>query len=429
MPEQYHAIYAIVVFLLTYAFIVAEKIHRAVVALAGAILVLFAGVISFDQAILHIDWNTIGLLIGMMIIVGITRRSGVFEYLAIWAAKKAHGEPMRIMVALACITAVASALLDNVTTVLLIVPVTFSITKELKVNPIPFLITEIMASNIGGTATLIGDPPNIMISGPAGLDFMSFIYNLTPIAIVVFVVTIFLLRIIFRNDINTTEELKNRIMQFDETKELKDIALMKKSLAVLAITIIGFGLHGTLGIENSVIALAGATLLLLITREEPEEVLLTVEWPTIFFFTGLFILVGSLVENGIIAQIAEKAIEVTEGDLLATGMLILWLSAIASAFVDNIPFVATMIPMINAMGPEGMNVIANLDPLWWSLALGACLGGNGTIIGAAANVIVAGLADKNGYKITFVGYMKIAFPLMIISIMISTVYLYFFYLT
>ncbi|MBO8137963.1 MAG: ArsB/NhaD family transporter [Desulfotomaculum sp.] len=427
MPEQYHALYAIVIFLVTYALIMSEKIHRSVVALMGAILVLFAGVIHFEEAIHHIDWNTIGLLVGMMIIVGITRRSGVFEYVAIWAAKRAKGEPIRILVSLAVITAVGSAFLDNVTTVLLVVPVTFSITKELDVNPVPFLITEIMASNIGGTATLIGDPPNIMISGPAGLTFMDFIYSLTPVVIIIFAITILILRRIFR--INTTEELKQKIMQFDEKQELKDVALMKKSLFVLALTIIGFMLHGTLHIENSIIALAGATLLLLITREEPEEVLLTVEWPTIFFFAGLFAVVGSLEVNGVIAAIAEKAIEVTGGDLLKTGLLVLWLAAMASSFVDNIPFVATMIPMIKEMGPEGLKVFTNLDPIWWSLALGACLGGNGTIIGAAANVIVAGLAEKNGHKITFMGYMKIAFPLMLLSIIICTVYLYLFYWT
>lgn len=429
MPEQYIATFAVIVFLITYALIMSEKIHRAVVALMGGLVVLIFGAITFDEAIAKIDWNTIGLLIGMMIIVGITRKSGVFEYMAIWAAKKAKGEPMSILLAMATITALASAFLDNVTTVLLIVPVTFSITKELKVNPIPFLITEIMASNIGGTATLIGDPPNIMISGPAGLSFMDFIYNLTPVIIVIFIVTVLLLRLIFRKDLHTNEELKKRVMEFDELQQLKDIPLMKKSLAVLAITIFGFVLHGTLGIENSIIALAGATLLLLITREEPEEVLLTVEWPTIFFFVGLFIIVGSLEVNGVISKIAEMAIEVTGGDLLSTSLLIVWLSAIASAFVDNIPFVATMIPMINEMGPAGMNVISNLDPIWWSLSLGACLGGNGTLIGAAANVIVSGLADKNGYKISFLGYMKIAFPLMILSIAISTVYLYVFYLS
>uniref|UniRef100_UPI00195E1660 SLC13 family permease n=1 Tax=Desulforadius tongensis TaxID=1216062 RepID=UPI00195E1660 len=425
MPEQYQALYAIIVFLLTYALIMAEKIHRAVVALMGAMLVLFAGVIHFEEAIHHIDWNTIGLLVGMMIIVGITRRSGVFEYVAIWSAKKAKGEPMRILITLAAITAAGSALLDNVTTVLLIVPVTFSITRELNVNPIPFLIAEIMASNIGGTATLIGDPPNIMISGPAGLTFMDFIYNLTPVVIVIFIVTILIMRVIFR--ISATEEMKEKIMQFDEKQELKDIALMKKSLFVLAVTIVGFGLHGVLHVENSVIALAGATLLLLITGEEPEEVLLTVEWPTIFFFVGLFTLVGSLEVNGVIAAIAEKSIEVTGGDLMKTGFLVLWLSAMASAFVDNIPFVATMIPMITEMGPAGMNVFTNLDPIWWSLALGACLGGNGTLIGAAANVIVAGLADKNGNKITFLGYMKVGFPLMLLSVVMSTVYLYIFH--
>ncbi|MEG6616857.1 ArsB/NhaD family transporter [Peptococcaceae bacterium 1198_IL3148] len=429
MPEQYYATFAIVVFLIVYALIMSEKIHRTIVALAGAILVVIVGAIDYEQAIHHIDWNTIGLLIGMMIIVGITKKSGVFEFLAIWSAKKAKGEPMAILVALCTITAFASAFLDNVTTVLLIVPVTFSITRELKISPMPFLISEILAANIGGTATLIGDPPNIMISGPAGLSFMDFIINLAPVVIVIYIATILILRVIYRKDLHAKEELKQRIMQFDAAKELKDRVLMKKALLVLALTVVGFMLHNVLHIENSVIALAGATLLLLISREEPEEALLAVEWPSIFFFVGLFILVGSLQENGVIAKIAEYAIEVTGGDLLKTGMLILWLSAIASAFVDNIPFVATMIPMIIEMGPQGMNVIGDLNPLWWSLALGACLGGNGTLIGASANVIVSGMAAKEGHPMSFLGYMKIAFPLMIMSIVISTIYLYLFYLS
>ncbi len=425
MPHEYHFIFATVVFLITYAFIVLEKWHRAVVALTGAVIILLSKVLTQDLAIGFIDFNTIGLLIGMMVIVGVTRETGIFEFMAIWAAKKSKGEPIRIMVYLAVITAVASAFLDNVTTVLLIVPVTFSITRELKLSPIPFLITEIMASNIGGTATLIGDPPNIMIGSATGLTFMDFIINLTPIIIVIFVITIPILQMIFRKQMQIPDELKKNIMKFNEYDQLKDKKLMKQSLFVLALTIVGFASHGALELHTATIALTGAALLLLISKREPEQVFHAVEWPTIFFFAGLFIIVGSLEHVGVIEAVARKALEITGGAMLQTGLLVLWLSAIASAFVDNIPFTATMIPLIKDMGTLGG--ITNLDPLWWSLSLGACLGGNGTIIGAAANVIVSGLAEGQGYKITFINYMKIAFPLMILSIIISMVYLMIFY--
>ncbi len=425
MPQEYHFLFATFVFLLTYAFIVAEKWHRAVVAMSGAVIILLSKVLTQDVAIGFIDFNTIGLLIGMMIIVGVTRETGVFEYMAILAAKKAKGEPVRIMVFLAIITAIASALLDNVTTVLLIVPVTFSIVRELKLSPIPFLITEIIASNIGGTATLIGDPPNIMIGSATNLTFLDFLFNLTPVIIVIFIVTIYILKWIYKKQLQIDDSLKENIMKFDEKEQIKDVPLLKKCLAVLALTILGFTAHGALELHTATIALTGAALLLLITRMEPEQVFYAVEWPTIFFFAGLFIVVGALEYVGVIETIARAALELTGGAMLQTGLLVLWLSAIASAFVDNIPFTATMIPLIKDMGTLGG--ITNLDPLWWSLSLGACLGGNGTIIGAAANVIVAGMADKQNCPITFIGYMKLAFPLMILSIIISTGYLVLFY--
>ena len=398
-----------------------EKIHRSVVALIGAAIMLLSGVLNQEQAIDAVDFNTIGLLIGMMIIVGITMRTGVFEYMAILAAKRAKGEPIRIMVSLAVITAVASALLDNVTTVLLIVPVTFSIVNELKVSPIPFLITEILASNIGGTATLIGDPPNIMIGSATHLNFMDFLINLAPVSIVVYVVTIMILRIIYRKQLLVSDEIKQKVMNFDERAELKDVSLLKKCSFVLALVTGGFMLHGVLHLDTATIALSGAALLLLITRIEPEEVMHAIELPTIFFFAGLFVLVGALEHTGVINAIALAGFKITGGEMLPTGMLILWLSAIASSFVDNIPFTATMIPLIKDIGT--MSAITNLDPLYWSLALGACLGGNGTIIGAAANVIVAGMAEKRGYPISYIGFMKVAFPLMLMSIFISTLYL------
>jgi len=420
-------IFATAVFLISYAIIISEKIHRTVVALFGAMLVIIGGVINQEQAIEAIDFNTIGLLVGMMVIVGIARNSGLFEYLAVWSAKQSKGDPLKIMVSLTIITAILSALLDNVTTVLLIVPITFSIAKALEINPMPILFSEILASNIGGTSTLIGDPPNIMIGSATGLSFMDFVINLAPVVIVIMIVTVILLKLIYRKQMVTREELKNNIMMMDPASEIKNSTLLKKSLFAIALTVFGFFIHKYVHLESATIALTGAALLLLITRDDPEHALGAVEWPVIFFFAGLFMLVGALEHVGVIEWIAMESLKLTGGEILPTGMLILWLSAIASAFVDNIPFVATMIPLIQDMGRLGG--ITDLNPLWWSLSLGACLGGNGTIIGASANVVVVGMAEKRGYKFTFVGFMKVAFPLMLVSIVISTVYLYFFYLT
>lgn len=418
---------ALIIFVLTYALIMSEKVHRAIAALLGGMILIVAGVLSQEKAIEHIDWNTLGLLIGMMIVVGITRRTGVFQYLALWAVRLAKGEPIRILIALATVTAIVSALLDNVTTVLLIVPITFTIADKLEVNPIPFLISQILASNIGGTATLIGDPPNIMIGSQAGLGFMDFLINLTPVIIIIHIVTMALFWLIYRKSMNVSQELKDAVCQVNPIDEIRDYALLKKSLGILALIIAAFVVHQALNLESATIALTGAALLMLIAGEEPEDIFLSVEWPSIFFFLGLFIVVGGLVETGLIDKLAQWAMSVTAGNFRLTGMLILWLSAIASAFVDNIPFVATMIPLIKEMGHLGGLTPAALEPLWWALSLGACLGGNGTLIGASANVIVAGLAEKNGYKIRFLSFMKIAFPLMLVSVAISSVYLWVLY--
>nr|WP_283214802.1 ArsB/NhaD family transporter [Paenibacillus sp. HWE-109] len=422
MMEQ-QAILAIGIFLLTYSMIIAEKIHRTIVAMIGGVLMVVLGVVDQDSALHHIDFNTLGLLIGMMIIVSITAETGLFTYIALLAAKKAKGDPVRILVSLVLITAIGSAFLDNVTTVLLMVPVTFSITRQLRVNPIPFLITQILASNIGGTATLIGDPPNIMIgSAVEELTFMAFINNLAPIVFLIMAIMIPIFVFLFRKQIQTTPELKQSIMLMDEKEVITDRKLLIKSLSVLSLTIVGFFLHQLLHLESATVALAGAFLLLLLTGEHAMEAAFTkVEWTTIFFFVGLFVLVSGLVETGIISKLAAAAIELTGGDPLATSMLILWLSAIASAFLDNIPFVATMIPMIQEMGSMG---VGNLEPLWWSLALGACLGGNGTLIGASANLIVAGMSGKEGHPIKFVAYMKYGFPLMLLSVVLANIYIY-----
>lgn len=412
---------SIIIFIITYYFIITEKINRTIVVWMGAILVIVLGVINQEKAVEHIDFNTLWLLIGMMVIVGITRKSGVFEYLAIKSAKMVKGQPIAILVVLGLITAVASAFLDNVTTVLLIVPITYALTDRLDISPMPFLFTEIIASNIGGTATLIGDPPNIMIGSATGLGFVDFLINLSLPVGLILIATITCLVLIYKKDLTADNDKIERLMELNEIDYIQEWLILKKSLLVLGLTILGFLLHQSLHIESATIALLGAGLLMLITREEPEEVLLSVEWPTIFFFAGLFILVGGLQVNGVISLIAHKSLQVTGDSVAITGTLVLWLSALASAFVDNIPFVATMIPLLQEVGQLSH---MPMDSIWWSLALGACLGGNGSLIGASANVIVAGIAERNGTPIRFTEYLKIGFPLMLLSILISMGYLY-----
>ena len=409
---------AITIFIVAYALIISEKVHRTIVGIFGAMLMIMFGILSQETAIHHIDFNTLGLLMGMMIIVNITAETGLFNFLAIWAAQKVKAQPMKLLLALATLTAVCSALLDNVTTVLLTVPVTFSITSQLKVDVKPFLMAQILASNIGGTATLVGDPPNIMIGSAVGLSFMDFILNLAAPAAIIFIVTTFILEFLYGKGLHTTPELQATVMSLKPAKQISDSALLERCLFVLALTMALFVAHGALGLESATAAMFGAGLLLLLTFTRDEEkiakVLSKIEWLAIFFFAGLFI-----------KMLAAEAMAVTQGSVESTAILILWMSAIASAFVDNIPFVATMIPLIKDMGAMG---ITNLDPLWWSLALGACLGGNGTLIGASANVVVASLAAQHGQQISFLGFMKVAFPCMILSIIISTGYVYLRYL-
>ena len=422
-------IVAIVIFVIAYALIISEKVHRTIVGLFGAMLMILFGIISQETAVHHIDFNTLGLLMGMMIIVNITSETGLFNFLAIWAAQKVKAQPIALLVVLSTITMVCSALLDNVTTVLLTVPITFSITSQLKVDVMPYLISQILSSNIGGTATLIGDPPNIMIGSAVGLDFMAFVENLTLISIIIFILVQFILIAIYRKGLHTQPELQDKIMRLPAGAQITDHALLKKCLAVIFLTITLFVLHGSLGLESATVALSGAGLLLLLTATRDEgaivKVLSKIEWPAIFFFGGLFILVGALVETGVIRMLAAEAIKATGGNVEATAILILWMSAIASAFIDNIPFVATLIPLIQDMGEMGLT---NLDPMWWSLALGACLGGNGTLIGASANVVVASMSAQRGRPISFLGFMKIAFPVMIFTIIISNIYVWIRYL-
>jgi len=428
---------ATVIFVLAYVVIVSEKIHKTIVAIVGASLMLVLKILQQHEAFhveeFGIDWNVIFLLISMMVIINLMRPTGIFEYIAIKSAKWGKGEPFRIMVIFALVTAVLSALLDNVTTVLLITPVTLLIADALEVDPIPYLISCALASNIGGTATLIGDPPNIMIASKAQLDFMAFIYHLAPIVVVMMVFYLFAIKFIWGRKLRTRDELKQRIMQMNEQEAIKDPVMLKKSLIVLAMVLTGFVLHGMLHFQPATVALFGAGLLLLLSgTHEPHHILAEVEWPTIFFFMGLFVIVGGVVKVGLIKWMSIQVLALTQGNLLATSMVVMWFSAFASAIVDNIPYVATMNPLIIDMARQiwpnetGLALLqhADLMPLWWSLALGACLGGNGSAIGASANVIVVGMSEKAGKRISFMKFMAYGMPIMILTVAISTVYVW-----
>ncbi len=425
------------IFILSYIAIVSERIHKTIIAIVGAAAMLLFKIMEQKEAFFSeefgIDYNVIFLLISMMIIINIMKDTGVFEWLAIKSAKFAKGEPVRIMVTLSVVTATLSAFLDNVTTVLLVAPVTLLICDALEIEPVPFLITEAIASNIGGTATLIGDPPNIMIASKAKLEFMDFIYNLTPVVILVMVAYIFTIKWMFKKSLTVKPELKARIMEMKESEAITDHALTRKSLIVLGLTVLGFIFHSHLGYEPATIALSGAGLLLLVAGKEPHYILEKIEWTTLFFFMGLFIMVGAVVKVGLIKILAEQALNLTQGNMFATSMLVLWFSAFASAVIDNIPYVATMNPLIidmakglwpNVADPVALVHTPALMPVWWSLALGACLGGNGTLIGASANVVVAGMSEKAGKKITFMQFTKYGMPLMIESVVICTFYIW-----
>ena len=412
-------ILSVVVFLLVIIAIISEKIHRTVAAVAGGVLLVILRVLTVDQAISYIDFSTIGVLIGMMLFVAVVRNSGLFEYVAIKAAKIAKGNPWRIMLLFTILTAALSAFLDNVTTVLLVGPMAIAITGILGIDPVPFLLAQILASNIGGTATLIGDPPNIMIGSQAGLSFMDFVAN-TGVAVVFIMAALCLcFYFMFGRKLLVAPEKMAAVMQLDENKSIKDHALLVKSVVMIVLVVIGFVFHSTIGLDSCVIALASATIMMLIGKQEIEEVILGVEWSTILFFTGLFVVVGGMQQTGIITLLGNALGNVTGGNAMLLMLLILWGSALFSSVLDNIPFVATMIPLILAMQADGMDVTA----LWWALSLGACLGGNGTLIGASANVVLSGISAKHGHPITFARYTKVGFPMMLMSVAISTVYL------
>ncbi len=412
-------IISIVIFVVVMAFIISEKIHRTTAALAGAVLLILTGVISFDTGVHHIDFGTLGVLVGMMIFVAVVKNSGIFEYLAIRAAKVAKGNPWMIMVLFSLITAVLSAFLDNVTTVLLIGPVTFTVCKMLEISPVPFFITEIIASNVGGTATLIGDPPNIMIGSATGLTFFDFLTYDGPAVLIILVVSILMFYFLYGKKMEVSTDKQNSIMNLHAHEAIKSKSLFNKSVVMTIIVALAFVLHGSFHIEPSVVALAAAAIMLIIGRADVETTLLDVEWSTIGFFAGLFVVVGGMAETGVIEMLAYGLIDLTGGDLMITIIVLVWASAIISSFLDNIPLVATLIPIIQTMQSTGIDVM----PLWWAISLGACIGGIGTLIGASANVVLSGMSGKYGYPITFMEYTKIGFPMMIVFTAIACVYL------
>jgi Na+/H+ antiporter NhaD/arsenite permease-like protein len=421
-----------VILAVTYAIIMSEKINRAIIALIGASVMVLVGVFDQAEAVKGIDWNTIGLLTGMMILVSISRRSGMFEYIAIWSAQTAKAHPAGMLFLLQIATAVLSAFLDNVTTVLLIVPVTLAIVKQLEVPAYPYLFAEIFASNIGGTATLIGDPPNILIGTQVGLSFNQFVVHLTPVIVVVMVVQAIMIHLVWGKDLRTTPEREARVMAMKAEDSIKDWLLLKQSLVVIILVMIAFVLARPLHLEPATIAIFGAAVLMLLDNwahhsekaaHNIHQTFGDVEWITIFFFIGLFMVVHGVEHGGLLKLLADKLVAATGGNMATAGFAILWSSAILSAIVDNIPFVATMIPLIKSMAPAYGGPDA-ITPLWWCLSLGACLGGNGTLIGASANLTVAGIGERNGVPFRFLTYSLYAFPMMLVSIAIAHVYVW-----
>jgi Na+/H+ antiporter NhaD/arsenite permease-like protein len=417
---------AVGIFIVTYALIATERIHKTTAALLGGAAVVLIGVVSQEQAFEAIDFNVIFLLAGMMVLAAVIRRTGAFGWLAVRAARLAGGDGFRILVVMSLITAVASAFLDNVTTVILVGPITLFLAARLGLSPLPFIISAILASNIGGAATLIGDPPNILIGSAAGLDFVAFLVHMTPLAVACLVLYLVAARWLFGSQLQIAPELREGLLAMDERQMITDPVLLRSSLIVLGATLLGFLLHGALGWEPGTVALAGAAVLMLVSRLDPHEVLRDVEWTTLFFFIGLFIMVGGIVEVGLIDLIAEQIAVVTRGDLAATSYLILWLSAVLSGIIDNIPYTATMIPVVEQLvGTQGHAA----DVLWWSLAIGADFGGNATIIAASANVTLASLSEREGHPIGFGTFARYGLPVTIGTMLVATVYVWLRYLS
>ena len=414
MPElTTPQIISIVIFIVVFAFIISEKIHRTTAALAGAVVLILTGIVTFDVGMEHIDFGTLGVLVGMMIFVAVVKQSGIFEYIAIKTAKAAKGNPWIIMVLFCFITAILSAFLDNVTTVLLVGPVTFTVCKMLKMSPVPYFIVEIMSSNIGG------DPPNIMIGMQAGLSMLDFIVYNGPAIFFIMIAAIGMFYVLYGRNMSATSEEMESVMHLHAHEAITNKRLFHQSVVMTVLVALAFVFHSVIGVEPSVVALTAAAIMLIISAAEIEKVLLDVEWATIGFFAGLFIVVGGLVETGVIDMLANGLIDITGGDVMITIIVLVWASAIISSFLDNIPMVATLIPIIMAIGNTGVDVM----PYWWAISLGACIGGIGTLIGASANVVLSGMSKTYGYPITFMEYTKVAFPMMLVFTAISCVYL------
>lgn len=431
---------AAVIFVATYAVIVTEKIDRTKIALIGALAMVLTGVIDQDVAIESIDFNTLSLLIGMMLLIAIIRRTGIFAHVGFQVARWTGGRIIPMMLSLALVTAVASAFLDNVTTILLMVPVTISLTSILGLPAKPFLITQIIASNVGGAATLIGDPPNILVGSATGLTFLDFAINMTPVILINLALVMVIFALQFRHIAPPSEEQRAQVIASAAAERITDYPLLYKSAVVLAFTILGFFLHGALHLEAGTVAMAGAAVLLLISRIEIHHVVNEVEWPTIFFFAGLFVLVGGVEHVGILEEIAEVVVDLTGGDVTLTVLALLWLAAVLSMVVDNIPAVTTLIPLSVAVA-QGLfpDLAASMPldefilqpevvPIWWALVLGADLGGNGTLVGASANVVGAGLSERHGEPITFMEFTRAGFPITVLTLIVSSVWVYFVYL-
>jgi Na+/H+ antiporter NhaD/arsenite permease-like protein len=421
---ELEVVIGLVVFFGTYVLIATERIHKTIAALAGGTAMVLLGIISQEEAFEHIDFNVIFLLAGMMILAGIVRKTGVFGWLAVRAARFAGGDAYRILVVMCVITAIASAFLDNVTTVVLVGPITLFLAARLGTNPMPFIIAEILASNIGGASTLIGDPPNILIGSAANIDFATFAFHMGPLSAIVLVLFLVAARWLFRSHLSVDPEMRDALLALDEREMIADAPLLRRSLVVLGLTLAGFLVHGQLGYEPATIALTGAVVLMVVAREDPHDVLREVEWPTLFFFIGLFMLIAGVIEIGMIQAVAETLTDITGGALDAAAILLLWISAVLSGVVDNIPYTATMLPVVEQLSEphEGTNV------LWWALAAGADFGGNFTIIGASANVILASLSEREGHPISFGTFFRYAAPVTLGSILVAMGYIWLRYL-
>ena len=413
----------LVVFVATYALIATERIHKTIAAMAGGVAMILLGVVTQDRAFEEIDFNVIFLLAGMMILAAIIRKTGVFGWMAVRAARLAGGDPYRVLVVLSVITAVASAFLDNVTTVVLVGPVTLFLAARLGLSPFPFIVSEILASNIGGASTLIGDPPNILIGSAADLNFVDFLVNMAPLSALLLALYLVAARWLFRNQLTLDPERRDSLLALDERQMISEPGLLRKSLTVLGLTLVGFAFHGVLHLEPATVALTGAVVLLVVAREDPHDVLREVEWPTLFFFIGLFMLVAGVIEIGLIGAVADAIVSITGGELAPTSLLVLWASAVLSGVIDNIPYTATMIPVVSELSAG-----VDSDALWWALAIGADLGGNATIIGASANVILASMAEREGHPIGFGAFLRYGLPVTLGSMVIAMLYVWLRYL-